>query len=150
MTPFGIRKRLRSLLDGGGSEIVRHRVTFVLPTGVERSIEVEEHYSILMAADANAITISTGRRAGGTCPDGHCATCRVEILDSTGLSPMSDAERRSIDDSVAGRPHEGRDRTPAPPAGPNTRLGCHTKIRGPGARIKILELFDESSIRGDG
>lgn len=150
MTPFGIRKRIASLLGGKASEIVRHKVTFVLPEGTERTIEVEEHYSLLMAADANGITISTGRRAGGTCPDGHCATCRVEILDPAGLSPMSEAEKKSLDDAVAGRPHEGRERPPAPPVTPTTRLGCHTKIRGPGARIKILELFDEESIRGDG
>lgn len=149
MTPFGIRKRLKSLLGEKTVAIVRHPVTFVLPDGTAQTIEVEEHYSLLMAADANAITISTGRRAGGTCPDGRCATCRVEILDASGLSPMGDAERSALDDSIAGKPHEGRERKPAPPATPNTRLGCHTKIRGPGARVKILELFDESSIRGD-
>ena len=83
MTPFGIRKKLKSLLnpDGGRSEIVRHTITLLLPDGVERVLTTEEHYSILMAADASGITISTGRRAGGTCPDGHCGLCRLEVLD---------------------------------------------------------------------
>ncbi|MCB9761338.1 MAG: (2Fe-2S)-binding protein [Alphaproteobacteria bacterium] len=150
MTPFKIRRRLKSLLgQPERAEIVRYPVTFLLPDGTEEVVHAEEHYSLLMAADAHGITISTGRRAGGTCPDGHCATCRVEIVSSAGLSPMTDAERESLQDALDGKPHEGRARKPAPPASPNTRLGCYTKIRGPGARVKILELFDPDSIRGE-
>ncbi|MED5369559.1 MAG: 2Fe-2S iron-sulfur cluster-binding protein [Myxococcota bacterium] len=149
MSRFGIRKRLKSALGmGKGPQIVRHRVTFVLPDGSEQVIEAEEHYSLLMAADAAGITISTGRRAGGTCPDGLCGLCRVEVLDSAGLSAKKDAEQKAIDDHVAGTPHEGRERKPGPPATPNSRLGCHAKIRGPGARIQVQALFDPDSIMG--
>ena len=149
MTPFGIRKKLKAALGMSRPEIVKYKVTFLLPTGEERTIEAEEHYSLLMAADANGITISTGRRAGGTCPDGHCASCRLEVVDARGLSAMKDAERRSLDDAVAGRPHEGRAREPAPPTTPNTRLGCHAKIVGDGARVQVQALFEMNSIRGD-
>lgn len=150
MTPFGIRKKLKAALGlGGRGEIVRYKVTFVLPDGQERTIEAEEHYSLLMAADANGITIATGRRAGGTCPDGHCASCRLEVLDGTGLSPMKDGERQSLADHVSGAPHEGRAREPGPPLTPNTRLGCHTKIIGNGGRVQVQSLFEMDSIRGD-
>ena len=149
MSRFGIRKKLKSMLGmGGGSNIVLHSVTFVLPDGREKTIEVEEHYSLLMAADTNGITISTGRRAGGTCPDGGCASCRLEVIDQTGLSPMKDGEKRTLEAAVRGDPHEGRERQPQPPTTPNTRLGCHTKIVGSGARIQIAQLFDEADVRG--
>lgn len=150
MSRFGIRKRLKKAMGLGGSpEIVRHSLTFVLPDGSEREIEAEEHYSLLMAADAAGITISTGRRAGGTCPDGRCGLCRLEVLDASGLSGQKDAEAKAIADHVAGTEHEGRPRKPGPPASPNTRLGCHTKILGSGARVQIPALFDPDSIVGD-
>ena len=151
MSRFGLRKRLKQALGRGGAqnEIVRHSVTYLLPDGTERTIEAEEHYSLLMAADAAGITISTGRRAGGTCPVGPCGLSRVEIEDPTGLSEMKPHERKSIDDHVAGTEHEGRPREPGPPATPTTRLGCHTKIRGSGARVRVQALFDPGSIAGE-
>ncbi len=149
MSRFGIRKKLKSLVGGAGPpEIVRYEVCFELPDGSERRLQTEEHYSILMAADAQGLTISTGRRAGGTCPDGMCGMCRVEVLDASGVKPMSVFEKQVLDDHTAGKPHEGRPRAPAPPPNELTRLGCHTKIVGPGTRVRILELFDPDSIRG--
>ena len=62
MTPFGLRKRLKGLLGNDKPEIVYYPITYILPDGTEQTIQAEEHYSILMAADANGITISTGRR----------------------------------------------------------------------------------------
>ena len=150
MSRFGIRKKIRSMMSGGGQrpEIVTCSVTYVLPDGAERVIETEEGYNIAMAADIHEITISTGRRAGGTCPDGLCALCRVDVIDATGLSPMKPFEQQSMDGLAAGEPHEGRAREPGPAPGPNTRLACHTRIVGSGARVQILELFDPDSIRG--
>lgn len=150
MTPFQIRKRLKSALGmapTAGDE--RCTVTFVLPNGQERSVQCEKHYTVLMAADANGLTISTGRRAGGPCPDGACDLCRVEVIDAAGLSPKSAVEQQMMDDHVAGKPHEGRPRDPAAKPGPNTRLGCHAKVLGNGAKVRISELFDPDSIRGD-
>lgn len=151
MSRFGIRKRLKQALGKGRGkpDIVTHAVTFVLPDGTRKTLHPEEHYSLLMAADAAGITISTGRRAGGTCPDGLCSLCRVEVIDPTGLSPMKDAERDAMADGVAGTEHEGRPRDPLPPTTPNTRLGCHAKIRGPGAVVQISALFDPDSIVGE-
>lgn len=152
MSRFGIRKRLKRRLGGAGERntITSYRITYVLPDGSERTIETEEGYTLLMAADAHGITISTGRRAGGTCPDGKCDLCRVEVLDATGLSSMRPFEKEVMDDHVAGKPHEGRPREAAAMYGPNTRLGCHTKIVGSGGRVQIAELFDPDSIVGEG
>ena len=57
MSRFGLRKRLKKALGRGGGQddIVRHSVTYLLPDGTERTIEAEEHYSLLMAADAAGI-----------------------------------------------------------------------------------------------
>jgi ferredoxin len=150
MSRFGLRKKLKSLMTGskGPTEIIRYEVIFELPDGSERRLQAEEHYSILMAADAQGMTISTGRRAGGTCPDGRCGLCRVEILDDSGIKPMSTFEQQTIDDHTAGTPHEGREREPQEPPNELTRLGCHAKIIGPGAKVRILALFDPDSIRG--
>ncbi len=150
MSRFGIRKKLKRLVGSGqGPEIVRYSVTYVLPDGSEQRIEAEEGYTLLMAADAAGITISTGRRAGGTGPDGGCAQCRVKVLDGTGLNTLSDGERRSMAAYAAGEPHEGRARKPGPPIEEGHRLGCWTKIRGDGGRVQILALFDPNSIQGD-
>jgi len=150
MSRFGIRKKLKSALGfGKGPEITTRSITFVLPDGTERTLEVEQHYSLLMAADAHGITISTGRRAGGTCPDGKCGLCRVQILDGTGLSEMKTFEDDTIEAHVRGDPHEGRPRKPGPPRLDNHRLGCHTKVREGGARIQIEALFDPDSIKGE-
>jgi ferredoxin len=150
-TPFGIRDKLKQRLGMGRPErqIVKHRITYLLPDGSERTIEAEEHYSVLMASEALEAPISTGRRAGGTCPDGGCAACRVEVLDGSGLTPRTDAELRSMEALAAGEPHEGRARKPGPPIEATSRLSCYAKIVGPGARVRVYELFDFDSIRGD-
>ena len=151
MSRFGIRKRLRSALGVGKrrAEIIRYPVTYVLPDGTEQVVEAEEHYSLLMASQALPSPIGTGRRAGGTCPDGGCALCRIEVIDESGLSPMTDFEMASMRALADGKPHEGRNRDPGPEPTPTSRLACHAKILGPGARIQVLELFDYESVRGD-
>jgi len=150
MSRFGIRKKLKKLAGvEQRPEIVRYSVTYVLPDGSERVVQAEEGYTLLMAADAVGMTISTGRRAGGTCPDGHCALCRVEILDATGLNELTDPEQKVMDDLAAGTPHEGRDREPGPSPTPSSRLGCWTKIQASGARVQVMALFDPDSIAGE-
>ena len=150
MSRFGIRRKLKGLL---GKErrpsYITYTVTYVLPDGTEQVVEAEEKYSLLMASQALPSPISTGRRAGGTCPDGLCALCRLEIIDSTGLSSMTEREKEALDDSVAGRPHEGRPRLPGAPLTPNTRLGCHVRIVGDGGRVKVPALVDYEALRGD-
>jgi|GEM_PF-125913 ferredoxin len=151
MTPFGIRKRIKTALGIGpvARSIVAFPITFILPDGSERRVEAEERYSLLMASQALPSPISTGRRAGGTCPDGGCGLCRVEVLDQTGLTPMAELERNTMDAFVRGDPHEGRERSPGPPATPLSRLGCHARIVGPGARVKVDAMVDFESLKGE-
>ena len=70
------------------------------------------------------------------------------FLDQTGLSAMKSGEKESLEDHAAGRPHEGRPREPGPPLTPNTRLGCHAKVLGSGARIQVPALFTMEDIKG--
>lgn len=149
MSRFGIRNRLKKMLDGGPQEIIRHPVRYNLPDGSHQMVHAEEGYNLLMASQELPSPISTGRRAGGPCPDGGCGLCRVELVDSTGLSGKTDREQRTIDAHVAGHPHEGRDREPGPPANAKTRLACYCRINAPGGVVKVLELFDYDTITGD-
>ena len=149
MSRFGIRNRLKKLIDGGPTEIVRHPVTYLLPNGTSQVVRAEEGYNLLMASQDLPAPISTGRRAGGPCPDGGCGLCRVEVVDQTGLSGMTDREMSTIEAHVKGEPHEGRDREPGAPAYELTRLSCYCRFNGPGGRVRVLELFDYDSIAGD-
>ena len=131
VTPFNIRKRLKTALGMTptvGDE--RCSVTFVLPNGTERTVTCEKHYTLLMAADANGLTISTGRRAGGTCPDGACDLCRVEVVVSTGLSAKSEHEQQMMDDHTAETDEFGEwhlaIRTPHAPGRPDGRTSTTT------------------------
>ena len=57
-----------------------------------------------MASQDLPSPISTGRRAGGPCPDGGCGLCRVEVIDETGLSSQTERERETIAAHVRGDP----------------------------------------------
>lgn len=150
MSRFGIRKRIRSMLGSSSKpEIVRFPVTFILPDGTEKTIQVEERYNLLMASQGLPAPIANGRRAGGPCPDGACDLCRVEVLDGTGLTDKKPFEQQVMMDHTEGKPHEGRPRDPVPPPGPNTRLACHCKIVGPGGRIKVHKLVDFDALMGE-
>ena len=149
MSRFGIRNRLKKMLDGGPGEIVRHPVTYLLPDGTTQVVRAEEGYNLLMASQDLPSPISTGRRAGGPCPDGGCGLCRVEVTNGTGLSSLTERETRTMEAHVRGDPHEGRARDPGPPINELTRLSCYCRINGPGGEVKVLELFDYESITGD-
>ena len=151
MSRFGIRKRLRGLVEGKSTRdtYVTHALTYVLPDGSEKIIEAEDRYNVLMASEALPAPISTGRRAGGPCVDGLCGLCRIKMIDETGISPLSEMEKRAMDECAAGLPHEGRKREPGPPVEADSRLACHCRIVGPGGRVQVLELMDFDGIRGD-
>ncbi len=149
MSRFGIRKKIRSLMGTQRPEIIRHSVTYILPDGTEQVVQAEERYNLLMASQALPSPIGTGRRAGGSCVDGGCGSCRVEVLDSTGLTPMSPGEKATLDAYVAGDPHEGRCREPGEPYTEQTRLACYAKIVGSGARVKVAELVDFEALQGE-
>ena len=149
MSRFGIRKKLKSIFQNTSEPIPEYSVTYILPDGSEQVVVAEERYSLLMASQSLPAPISTGRRAGGTCPDGYCGLCRVEIDDPTGLSEMTDSERKALEDHVKGTEHEGRARQPGPPLTPHTRLACHARIIGDGGRVTVAALVDYDSLRGD-
>ena len=150
MSRFNIRKKFKKMMGFPTKpQIVYHTITYVLPDGTEHNIEAEEGYSILMASQSLPSSIGTGRRAGGQCPDGRCALCRVEIDTATGLSSMDDFERKSLEDHVAGTPHEGREREPGAPLTPQTRLACQTRINGSGSRVIVPSVVDYEALKGD-
>ncbi len=150
MTPFGLRKRLKQALGVSNerAEIVTFPVTYVLPDGTEQVVHAEERYNLLMASEQLPAPISTGRRAGGPCPDGRCGSCHVHVLDATGLTPQKDFEQTTLSEASQGQPHEGRGRDPYEVT-PQSRLACHTKIVGPGARVGVLALMDYADIEGE-
>lgn len=148
MSRFGIRRKLKSFLQTDKPSYQTFSVTFVLPDGTEKLIEVEERYNLLMASQSLPSPIGTGRRAGGTCPDGGCASCQVEILDATGLTEMTDSEQQTLDNYVEGTEYEGHAREPGKPYLSNTRLACYTKVVGSGAKVKVRSLVDFDSLRG--
>jgi len=149
MSRFGIRKKIKSLLSNDGPTYKTFSLTYVLPDGTKQVVNAEEKYNLLMASEALPSPISTGRRAGGTCPDGYCGLCRVEILDPSGLTPMVQMEKDSLDDYVKGTIHEGRKRKPGEQYTENTRLACHVKIIGDGAVVQVTKLVDFHGLRGD-
>ncbi|RME26471.1 MAG: hypothetical protein D6798_06630 [Deltaproteobacteria bacterium] len=131
MTPFGIRKKLKGLVGRGGgrTDIVRYDITFVLPDGTEQTVQAEERYTLAMASQFLPAPIATG------CPDGQCGGCVVDVLDDRGLAPASDSERKVFE-----KWHKHYDGS--------RRLACHARITGPGAKVRVRELFDYDSIRG--
>ena len=148
MSRFGIRRKLKSFLKTEKPSYQTFSVTFVLPDGSEKVVEVEEKYNLLMASQSLPSPIGTGRRAGGTCPDGGCASCQVEILDETGLTSITDSEKETLDNYVAGTEYEGRPREPGEPYLANTRLACYTKVVGSGGKVQVRTLVDFESLRG--
>ncbi len=130
MTPFGIRKRIKALMgDSPKAQASTHELVFVLPDGSERTVQAEARYTLAMASQFLPSPIATG------CPDGQCGQCVVEVLDARGLAPVSEAERKTMD-----KWHKTPD--------PKRRLACHARVDGPGARVRVFQLFDYESVRG--
>ena len=61
---------------------------------------------------------------------------------------MTDSERKTLDNYVAGTEYEGHPREPGTPYKENTRLGCYTKIIGSGARVQVRSLVDFDALKG--
>ncbi len=130
MTPFGIRNKLKAMLGRpapSGRVDERVPITFVTPDGVEKQVLSELRYTLVMASQTLEAPIATG------CPDGHCGNCVVEVLDATGVSEPTTAEAKLL----AGKPDK------------NIRMACHARVVGPGAKIKVREVWSMESMRGD-
>lgn len=130
MTPFGIRKKLKSLLGldaPKGSttpkeqEVPNYTVTFVLPDGSSYQARAKEGDTLVMSSNRGPQPIATG------CADGSCGTCRVEVLLSHDqLTPETEHERNTKRaNNVPGE----------------YRLGCQTGVLGEGIKVRIVNVL---------
>ncbi|MFN7146128.1 MAG: 2Fe-2S iron-sulfur cluster-binding protein, partial [Myxococcota bacterium] len=93
MTPWGLRKRIKSLVGVGAPPADEQlSLTIVLPNGREHPVGAEPRYTLVMASQTLETPIATG------CPDGGCGGCTVEVLDGSGLAPPSAAEQKLLDE----------------------------------------------------
>jgi ferredoxin len=133
MTPFGIRKKLKSLLglDKGAEPaakpaappVPRHAVRFELPKGGGYETQAKQEDTLVLASGRGPQPIATG------CADSTCGTCRVEVLEGADqLSAPTDHE-------------ENTKRQNGVPA--HMRLGCQARIQGPGLKVKIINVFGD-------
>ncbi|MSP56629.1 MAG: 2Fe-2S iron-sulfur cluster binding domain-containing protein [Myxococcales bacterium] len=130
MTPFGLRNKLKSILGRSGqTERVDERVplTFTTPDGTVTEVQSELRYTLVMASQTLEKPIATG------CPDGHCGHCIVDVLDATGLGEPSPAEAKLLAEKTE----------------KSIRLACHARVVGPGAKIKVREVWSMDSVRGE-
>ena len=132
MTPFGLRKRLKTALGlGGRAETAVFHVTFVMPGGRERVTEAEDRYTLVMASQTLETPIAT------ECPDGHCGGCAVEVIGGVdALSPAKPAEVEAYT--------KGQKRAP----GASERLACHARVQGEGARVRVKRVWTMETYRG--
>lgn len=132
MTPFGIRKKLKSLLGGGQptspparEDQPRWPVSFVLPDGSGYEAEAKQHDSLVLASNRGPKPIATG------CADGTCATCRCEVL--AGADQLSPADEHELKTQRANDVPLGH------------RLGCQTAVLGPGVKVRIVNVLGEEA-----
>lgn len=130
MTPFGIRKKLKSLLglDGGapapsGPEKPSFDVTITAPDGSQHSAKAKDGDTLVNVTGRTAWPIQTG------CAEGECGTCKVEVLaGAESLAAMSEKEERTrAANKITG----------------NWRLGCLTRVHGPGVHVRVIDPFAE-------
>ena len=131
MTPFGIRKKLLSLVGIGKNkeppvEVVKYPVTFFLPDGTEFETYAKEGDSLVLASGRGASPIATG------CADCSCAVCQVEVVEGVeSLTPENDREKWCKKENSAD---------------PVRRLGCQAGVVGPGVKVKIINVFGEEPL----
>ena len=132
MTPFGIRKKLKSILGLQGSqpstttaqpEVNRYTVGFETPDGEQFTAQAKEGDTLVFASNRGPKPIATG------CADGTCGTCQVEVLSSPDqLTPETDHERNTKKLNKVDR---------------EMRLGCQTGVLGEGVRVRITNVLGE-------
>lgn len=130
MTPFGIRDRVRNFLGKprtGPRPDETVPITFVLPNGTEAATRSELRYTLVMASQTLETPIATG------CPDGSCGGCVVDVLDATGLAPPTPSEQKLLDKD----------------GGAKTRMACHARVTGAGARVQIRKVWSMDEVRGE-
>ncbi len=135
MTPFGIRKKLKSLLGlGGGSgegrrsaapvRKERPKVSLIVldGSGMEQSVQGSAADTLVYISGNMHKPIGTG------CSDASCGTCRVEVLDGDdNLSAQEARERATLKES--GFPED-------------LRLGCCAQLLEGSAKVKAFEFIE--------
>jgi ferredoxin len=116
VTPFGIRKRLKSLLGGkpAAAPAAKKKFKLVIHNGKGRTetYEGEVGQSVLLAAGNVSAPIASG------CSDSSCATCRISVLSGgQHLSPQNATESQTL---------KANNREP------ELRLACQAVIQGEG------------------
>ena len=129
MTPFGIRRRIKSMMGMGSERAAperptrpRHLVSFDHPNNGETfAVEGEQGDTLVYISSNSAYPIETG------CNDSTCATCQVEVVEGGDqLSPMSDQEARTLKENKV-------------PDG--YRLGCLVGPMGRGVHVRMVNVF---------
>lgn len=126
-SPFGIRRRLKSLLgiETKATTTVREEIpkvdlVIVGPDGKEQAVSVDVGSSIVSASSRMKRPIATG------CSDSTCGTCRVEIVEGAeNCVEQSPRERATLKDNGF----------------PTTlRLACRTELVKGAVKVKAFEL----------
>ena len=132
MTPFGIRKKLKSLFLGEPiphekpPERPKHSVHFEMSEARHFQVEAKEGDSLVLASGRGPFPIATG------CSDGTCATCQVEVLEGHDMLSHEDEKEKQckIDNNCD----------------PTYRLGCQAAILGPDLRVRIINVLGEDLV----
>lgn len=132
MTPFGIRKKLKSLFgldkkqEQSKPQRPKHVITFELSNGTSYQVEGKEGDSLVLVSGRGPYPIATG------CADGTCATCKVEILE--GIDNLS-------------QPDEYEEKTKTENGvESHLRLGCQAAVLGPGIKARIINVLGEELV----
>lgn len=129
MTPFGIRKKLKTLLLGEriphqkAPERPKYAVAFEVSDGRSFLADAKEGDSLVLASGRGPYPIGTG------CSDGTCATCQCEVLE--GLEMLTDEDERERQTKSAQNCNE------------SYRLGCQAAVLGPGVKVRIVNVLGE-------
>ncbi|MCK6507367.1 (2Fe-2S)-binding protein [Myxococcota bacterium] len=127
MTPFGIRKKLKSLLGGGksadtgASERPAWEVRVTAPDGSDYTVQGKQGETLVTVSGRGAYPIMTG------CAEGDCGTCRVEVL--AGAGSVSSEGSREQNTRQTYKVQDG------------WRLGCQARLEGPGLHLRIVDPF---------
>ena len=132
MSRFGIRRRLKALVNGPPNRAPRedpratYDVVFECPDGSSYTAQAKEEDSLLLTSGRGDQPISSA------CMDGSCGTCRVVVLDGLESLTVADAYENGT------KSHMG---VPA-----EQRLGCQAGVVGPGVRVQIINVLGEELI----
>ncbi len=133
MTPFGIRKRLKTLI---GRESDGSRKSGAPPRKERAKVELavldsEGEEQVVTGSAMDSLVYISGNMArpiGTGCSDSTCATCRVEVLEGEdNLNAQQAAERATL--KANGHSED-------------LRLGCQTRLQEGTARVRAFEFIE--------